>query len=1297
MTEENITENVTTTGGCDPIINGTVTIEEYGRTRALPNATVTVSSTSDRILGMATTDENGYYSISFFSADTIFKVTASYIGCDSVTNSSVFVTLNLTDNTAYGTADFLLTPIEAEYIGLGRYSSVYMKYYNDYGAAGVMRVRIPADGGTTYNAFCIDIYTPISSGNTLLVNGPLPGTAGDLPEGVDWGKVNYILTHYVNNYLSNNEAAAIQCAIWYYTSAPYGVYPGNNSEHPGYYQFMTYSPRYISGLRAPYDGVMEGWWNYDYTVYNRAWQIIDDAESINYPSQISIDPETVRVPNGGSTTLTTTVTDQEGNPMSGVTVNFSTTSGSFSSSSSVTTTTATTNSNGQATVTIYGRYSYNTSATVLTWVQLQKYGTLLYDDYLNPKQNLVVADMVPYTLQAISIVNFDVTANVALSQNSTTPVNVGDTVTYVVTATNNGPNTATGILISDIVPAELSNITITPSNGAQYYNSNTGVWTIASLANGASATLTITGTATAAMAGLNTTNTATRIAQDQYNSLSNTTSAVVYTKLSDPIITQTVNSQDTGSVTVNVGDNVTIIVNAYCSGPDDATNIQIEDIIPVGLENVTVIPSVGIYDYNTGIWTIDFLEKFTNATLTIAGQAGAAMAGINITNHAEEIYQTEYNPTPGNSTSIPVYTKLADVTLTQTGSYLSDVVTFIVTATNNGPDTATNINIEDIISAGLTGVTVTPSAGTSYADGVWTIPSLAYLASATLNITGTATPQTTVTNTANKTTQSEYDPNTPDISTVNVYVPCVNMYVLQYPWYYDTKAGTYQTKSAYHNTIVYTVDVRNIGPDDASGIIIKEIIGTGYEFLSFTTQGVGTATYDELTRTITWIIDYMPKNGMAWLQISLLVNGTGNNTPNLAVNASLYHVDQYDTPNNYKNKNYSIYVAPNADIQINQTQQTSTEGNDQYVTYTITATNNGPDTATGVQITDTLPTGLIFDSYTTTQGSYSNGIWTIGTITNGTTATLTIKAKINTTTGTIKNTATKTGETENDWNYDNNAQTTILDLSGNYTPTVNMYVLQYPWYYDTKAGTYQTKSAYHNTIVYTVDVRNIGPDDASGIIIKEIIGTGYEFLSFTTQGVGTATYDELTRTITWIIDYMPKNGMAWLQISLLVNGTGNNTPNLAVNASLYHVDQYDTPNNYKNKNYSIYVAPNADIQINQTQQTSTEGNDQYVTYTITATNNGPDTATGVQITDTLPTGLIFDSYTTTQGSYSNGIWTIGTITNGTTATLTIKAKINTTTGTIKNTATKTGETENDWNYDNNAQTTILTLRNRNDI
>ncbi len=69
-----------------------------------------------------------------------------------------------------------------------------------------------------------------------------------------------------------------------------------------------------------------------------------------------------------------------------------------------------------------------------------------------------------------------------------------DTVTFRIVVTNNSSFIATNVSLTDLLPAGL---TATAANGtvtAGTYDSATGLWTIPSLANGASATLTIQGT-----------------------------------------------------------------------------------------------------------------------------------------------------------------------------------------------------------------------------------------------------------------------------------------------------------------------------------------------------------------------------------------------------------------------------------------------------------------------------------------------------------------------------------------------------------------------------------------------------------------------------------------------------------------------------------------------------------------------------------------------------------------------------------------------------------------------------------
>ncbi|MEW6004452.1 MAG: SdrD B-like domain-containing protein [Stygiobacter sp.] len=63
--------------------------------------------------------------------------------------------------------------------------------------------------------------------------------------------------------------------------------------------------------------------------------------------------------------------------------------------------------------------------------------------------------------------------------------------------------------------------------------------------------------------------------------------------------------------------------------------------------------------------------------------------------------------------------------------------------------------------------------------------------------------------------------------------------------------------------------------------------------------------------------------------------------------------------------------------------------------YTIKVTNLGPSESKAVQVTDIIPNGISLLSNSASQGSYnsSNGIWTIGNLANGATATLTLNVK----------------------------------------------------------------------------------------------------------------------------------------------------------------------------------------------------------------------------------------------------------------------------------------------------------------
>jgi uncharacterized repeat protein (TIGR01451 family) len=136
-------------------------------------------------------------------------------------------------------------------------------------------------------------------------------------------------------------------------------------------------------------------------------------------------------------------------------------------------------------------------------------------------------------------------------------------------------------------------------------------------------------------------------------------------------------------------------------------------------------------------------------------------------------------------------------------------------------------------------------------------------------------------------------------------------------------------------------------------------------------------------------------------------------------------------------------VASAADIAIGKTISNATPAVGNNVTFTVTAHNNGPNPTTALVVTDLLPAGLTFVSATPSTGTYTSGtgVWNIGVLANGATATLLITAKVMGTTRVV-NTASRTSSSPVDPVAGNNSRSvavtgsTVPGLPNNGTPSV---------------------------------------------------------------------------------------------------------------------------------------------------------------------------------------------------------------------------------------------------------------------
>ena len=127
------------------------------------------------------------------------------------------------------------------------------------------------------------------------------------------------------------------------------------------------------------------------------------------------------------------------------------------------------------------------------------------------------------------------TADLAVSQtvNDAIP-NEGDTLTYSLAITNNGPDAATGILVRDLLPSGLTYTSSTTTRGI--YDPGSGGWVVDALAVGQTVHASIRVTVNVDAAGTTISNTAFVFDVDQVDRISENNSATVQVAVQRPLL-----------------------------------------------------------------------------------------------------------------------------------------------------------------------------------------------------------------------------------------------------------------------------------------------------------------------------------------------------------------------------------------------------------------------------------------------------------------------------------------------------------------------------------------------------------------------------------------------------------------------------------------------------------------------------------------------------------------------------------------------------------------------------------------
>jgi len=201
----------------------------------------------------------------------------------------------------------------------------------------------------------------------------------------------------------------------------------------------------------------------------------------------------------------------------------------------------------------------------------------------------------------------------------------------------------------------------------------------------------------------------------------------------------------------------------------------------------------------------------------------------------------------------------------------------------------------------------------------------------------------------------------------------------------------------------YTIRVRNDGPSTAHDVVVTDTLPAGVSFVSVTPEQ-GTCTSGQPTardlRCGLGNLAVTPLGDSVDIVVRVfvapdVVPGT------ILINQALVTSSTADPDNDDVRASVSTTVEGSADLSVTKVASPNPVIAGNPLTYTITVRNDGPSTATGVQITDTIPAGTTFVS-----GQDGNGatvctlvqtgdvVCSLGTMAPGTTKTVFLTVKV---------------------------------------------------------------------------------------------------------------------------------------------------------------------------------------------------------------------------------------------------------------------------------------------------------------
>jgi uncharacterized repeat protein (TIGR01451 family) len=586
------------------------------------------------------------------------------------------------------------------------------------------------------------------------------------------------------------------------------------------------------------------------------------------------------------------------------------------------------------------------------------------------------------------VVSPDVKVTKSASASTALP---GDQITFTVVVENLGGADATGVVVTDNVPAALD-VTAVSGPGCSFAGQLV-TCNVGTLGAGASATITITTTAgpgTGPCPWSPTNRAQVRADNEPPANNGNNQSNPVTVRVNCAPSVQITKS---GPATVGQGGTVSYSIQVENTGTGPAQNVVVADSIPAGLTITNVSgPNCTTNGQNVSC-NVGTLAAGASATVTIT--ATAPTGSCPEIDNVASVQQGTQPAQQSNVVTTQVTGCAPDVDITKSASAQSvnpgSSFSYTVEVTNGGTAPASGVVVTDSVPAGLT-ITNVSGPGCSFAGQNVTcnVGTLAAGGSASITITVQATAQAcpSVVNSAHVewsggSPNGSPAPAAADSNQVTVAVNCA-------PGISITKSASSTTISP-GGSFTYTVQVANGGNASASGVVVTDSVPAGLTITNVSGPGCSFAG-----QNVTCNVGTLAAGGSA--SITITVQATAQACPSVVNSAHVAYQGGQGTSSATSNAvTVGVSCTPNVQIVKNSDAPAGGVDSGDSFSYTITVTNGGNAPATGVVVTDQIPAGLRVDGVTGPNCSVAGHLVTcdVGTLAAGSSATITIHVTAN--------------------------------------------------------------------------------------------------------------------------------------------------------------------------------------------------------------------------------------------------------------------------------------------------------------